>query len=78
MHQSAASAASLACAAAARDGALRRRTSRGERRFGGKRGVGLSEMPVSLARRGIEGANYVAVNTFAVTSEPFQNLLRAI
>lgn len=79
MHQSAASAASLASAAAARDWVLRR----GEQAevkgiLGEKTGAGPFEKPVSLARQGIEGANYVAGNMFTVTSEPFQNLLRAI
>lgn len=79
MHQSAASAASLASAAATRDWVLRR----GEQAevkgiLRKKTGVGPFETPVSLARRGIERANYVAGNTFTVTSEPFQNLLRAI
>lgn len=46
------------------------RASRGERHFGGK-GGGAFETPGSLARQGIEGANYVAGNTFSVTSEPF-------
>lgn len=41
-------------------------------------GAGPFENPVSLARQGIERANYVAGNMFTVTSEPFQNLLRAI
>lgn len=47
-----------------------RRASRGERHFGGK-GGGAFETPGSRARQGIEGANYVAGNTFSVTSEPF-------
>lgn len=45
------------------------RASRGERHFGGRGGA--FETPGSLARQGIEGANYVAGNTFGVTSEPF-------
>jgi len=36
---------------------------RGERHFGGRGGA-------SETRRGIEGANYVAGNTFGVTGEP--------
>lgn len=44
--------------------------SGGERHFGGE-GGGTFETPGSLARQGIEGANYVAGNTFGVTSEPF-------
>lgn len=50
-------------------GGHHRRASRGERHFGGRGGA--FETPGSLARQGIEGANYVAGNTFGVTSEPF-------
>lgn len=51
------------------EGEERGRASRGERHFGGRGGA--LETPGSLARQGIEGANYVAGNTFGVTSEPF-------
>ena len=47
-----------------------RRASRGERHLGGMGGA--FETPGSLAQQGIEGANYVAGNTFGVTSEPFR------
>ncbi len=51
------------------EGGHHRRVGRGERHFGGRGGA--FETPGSLARQGIEGANYVAGNTFSVTSEPF-------
>lgn len=71
MHQPAASAASLASVVAVCDRALRRGEQAEVKGILGGKGVGLFETPGSLARQGIEGANYVAGDTFSVTSEPF-------